>query len=194
MPQFLIFRVLRSQWIAFFPSDFPDITSIKIPFVCKKAGWFWSYEARGKQGAQTYQGRDYPTIFMHEYVQKHAFTFFRVEQQKNSCLMEMNDVRSAVEELNMEKVSNKCTTCLLSITRVLHLLCKSSSEFLKIFLKDRFIDHIPTIFYFQSNMEKQNKCLNNDLTDANHRMEDLNAALSDAGRLLDNNHLKALML
>ena len=41
-------------------------------------------------------------------------------------------------------------------------------------------------------MEKQNKCLNNDLTDANHRMEDLNAALSDAGRLLvDNNHLKS---
>ena len=41
-------------------------------------------------------------------------------------------------------------------------------------------------------MEKQNKCLNNDLTDANHRMEDLNAALSDAGRpLLDNNHFKS---
>ena len=42
-------------------------------------------------------------------------------------------------------------------------------------------------------MEKQNKCLNNDLTDANHRMEDLNAALSDAGRLLElqNNHLKS---
>ena len=29
-------------------------------------------------------------------------------------------------------------------------------------------------------MEKQNKCLTNDLTDANHRMEDLNGALSDA--------------
>ena len=40
-------------------------------------------------------------------------------------------------------------------------------------------------------MEKQNKCLNNDLTDANHRMEDLNAALSDAGRLLENNRLKS---
>ena len=60
--------------------------------------------------------------------------------------MEMNDVRSAVEELNMEKVS------------VLHfyylsqqfLICcvKSSSEFLKIFLKDHFKDHIRTNHFF----------------------------------------------
>ena len=28
----------------------------------------------------------------------------RVEQQKNSLLIEMNDTRAAVEELNMEKV------------------------------------------------------------------------------------------
>ena len=35
--------------------------------------------------------------------------------------------------------------------------------------------------FLQTNIEKQNKCLNNDLTDANHRMEDLNSALADAG-------------
>ena len=59
------------------------------------------------------------------------YLFFRVEQQKNSCLMEMNDVRSAVEELNMEKVSNKCTTCLLSITTVPNLLCEEFFGFFK---------------------------------------------------------------
>ena len=29
----------------------------------------------------------------------------RTEQQKNSCLAEMNDMRAAVEEMNMEKVN-----------------------------------------------------------------------------------------
>ena len=32
------------------------------------------------------------------------FYFNRTEQQKNSCLAEMNDMRAAVEEINMEKV------------------------------------------------------------------------------------------
>ena len=34
------------------------------------------------------------------------YLFFRdrTEQQKNSCLAEMNDMRAAVEEMNMEKV------------------------------------------------------------------------------------------
>ena len=32
------------------------------------------------------------------------FYFDRTEQQKNSCLAEMNDMRAAVEEINMEKV------------------------------------------------------------------------------------------
>ncbi len=36
---------------------------------------------------------------------KFIFKNFRVEQQKNSYLMEMNDVRASVEELTMEKVS-----------------------------------------------------------------------------------------
>ena len=31
---------------------------------------------------------------------------FRVEQQKNSFLMEMNDVKQSVEELTVEKVSH----------------------------------------------------------------------------------------
>ena len=126
--------------------------SIKRSLLCaklKKLVDFGNMKRGGKIG-----GTDIPGPRLSDYLYARIcseacfYLFFRVEQQKNSCLMEMNDVRSAVEELNMEKVSNKCTTCLLSITRVLHLLCKSSSEFLKIFLKDRFIDHIPTIFYF----------------------------------------------
>jgi len=43
------------------------------------------------------------------------FHFNRTEQQKNSCLAEMNDMRAAVEEINMEKVflnshhTSRCT-------------------------------------------------------------------------------------
>ena len=36
------------------------------------------------------------------------FYFNRTEQQKNSCLAEMNDMRAAVEEINMEKVFLNC--------------------------------------------------------------------------------------
>ena len=63
------------------------------------------------------------------------FLFFcRTEQQKNSCLAEMNDMRAAVEEMNMEKAT----------------------------------------------VEKQNKCLMNDIADANHRHEELQSAIGDA--------------
>ncbi len=37
---------------------------------------------------------------------KYCYFNNRTEQQKNSCLAEMNDMRAAVEEMNMEKVSN----------------------------------------------------------------------------------------
>ena len=66
----------------------------------------------------------------------HKITFLccRTEQQKNSCLAEMNDMRAAVEEMNMEKAT----------------------------------------------VEKQNKCLMNDIADANHRHEELQSAIGDA--------------
>ena len=59
---------------------------------------------------------------------------YRTEQLKNSCLAEMNDMRAAVEEMNMEKAT----------------------------------------------VEKQNKCLLNDIADANHRHEELQSAIGDA--------------
>jgi hypothetical protein len=41
----------------------------------------------------------YPFLINQKY-----FPYCRTEQQKNSCLAEMNDMRGAVEEMNMEKV------------------------------------------------------------------------------------------
>ena len=102
----------------------------KNPFCVQKSWLVLVIWSQGKIG-----GTDIPGPRLSDYLYARICSeacfylfYIRVEQQKNSCLMEMNDVRSAVEELNMEKVSNKCTTCLLT---VLNLLCEEFFGFFK---------------------------------------------------------------
>ena len=127
-PQLLISRILRQ-----FPMDCLFSIGFSWYYVyknpsCVQSWKSWLILVIWSQGK--IRGTDIPGPRLSDYLYARIcseacfYLFdFRVEQQKNSCLMEMNDVRSAVEELNMEKVSNKCTTCLLSITTVLNLLC-----------------------------------------------------------------------
>ena len=88
----------------------------------------------------------------------HLFPIFRrVEQQKNSLLLEKNEMLAAVEDMTIEKVS-------LSI----NILKKGAFwfNFFPLFLK--------------TNVEKQNKILRGDISDKTQRLDDQQTALAEA--------------